>query len=160
MLPVIRLPETEIMRSPTAVPDETVHRPAKDGIAATDFNYRASASLQNIWEQIQSVTVSTVAGPPAVTTKIPAGKLSAPFSTSGTNPDNNYTVVFDSVTLPAVYVNLPDLVGREQILRVHAKKISLSENVDLQVIARGTPGGNHPQETAFDVHIQADADRG
>ncbi|HEX3729549.1 MAG TPA: ATP-dependent zinc metalloprotease FtsH, partial [Opitutaceae bacterium] len=39
-----------------------------------------------------------------------------------------------------VYVDLPDLVGREQVLRVHAKKISLSENVDLAVIARGTPG--------------------
>ena len=39
-----------------------------------------------------------------------------------------------------IYVDLPDLVGREQILRVHAKKVSLAENVDLTVIARGTPG--------------------
>jgi cell division protease FtsH len=39
-----------------------------------------------------------------------------------------------------IYVDLPDLVGREQILRVHAKKIHLGENVDLAVIARGTPG--------------------
>ncbi|MBS0633254.1 MAG: ATP-dependent zinc metalloprotease FtsH [Verrucomicrobia bacterium] len=39
-----------------------------------------------------------------------------------------------------IYVDLPDLVGREQILRVHARKIALAENVDLQVIARGTPG--------------------
>jgi cell division protease FtsH len=39
-----------------------------------------------------------------------------------------------------IYVNLPDLLGREQILRVHAKKISLAENVDLSVVARGTPG--------------------
>ncbi|HVU33751.1 MAG TPA: ATP-dependent zinc metalloprotease FtsH [Opitutaceae bacterium] len=39
-----------------------------------------------------------------------------------------------------IYVDLPDLVGREQILRVHAKKVSLAENVDLSVIARGTPG--------------------
>ena len=39
-----------------------------------------------------------------------------------------------------IYVDLPDLNGREQILRVHAKKISLSENVELSVIARGTPG--------------------
>ena len=39
-----------------------------------------------------------------------------------------------------IYVDLPDLNGREQILRVHAKKISLAENVDLAVIARGTPG--------------------
>ena len=39
-----------------------------------------------------------------------------------------------------IYVDLPDLVGREQILRVHARKINLGENVDLAVIARGTPG--------------------
>jgi cell division protease FtsH len=39
-----------------------------------------------------------------------------------------------------IYVDLPDLVGREQILRVHAKKINLSDNVDLTIIARGTPG--------------------
>ena len=39
-----------------------------------------------------------------------------------------------------VYVDLPDLVGREQILRVHARKINVGDNVDLSVIARGTPG--------------------
>jgi cell division protease FtsH len=39
-----------------------------------------------------------------------------------------------------IYVDLPDLVGREQILRVHARKIALAEEVDLGVIARGTPG--------------------
>jgi cell division protease FtsH len=39
-----------------------------------------------------------------------------------------------------IYVDLPDILGREQILRVHAKKVSLAENVDLSVIARGTPG--------------------
>jgi len=39
-----------------------------------------------------------------------------------------------------IYVDLPDLNGREQILRVHARKISLADNVDLTVIARGTPG--------------------
>ena len=39
-----------------------------------------------------------------------------------------------------VYIDLPDIQGREQILRVHARKISLSDNVDLAVIARGTPG--------------------
>ena len=39
-----------------------------------------------------------------------------------------------------VYVDLPDLPGREQILRVHAKKLSLGDNVDLAVVARGTPG--------------------
>jgi len=39
-----------------------------------------------------------------------------------------------------IYVDLPDLVGREQILRVHARKIALSEDVDLSIIARGTPG--------------------
>jgi len=39
-----------------------------------------------------------------------------------------------------VYVDLPDIVGREQILRVHAKKINMADSVDLTVIARGTPG--------------------
>src|SRR5450432_1052605 len=39
-----------------------------------------------------------------------------------------------------IYVDLPDILGREQILRVHARKLSLGDNVDLGVIARGTPG--------------------
>ncbi len=39
-----------------------------------------------------------------------------------------------------VRVNLPDVVGREQILAVHAKKVKLNKDVDLGVIARGTPG--------------------
>jgi cell division protease FtsH len=39
-----------------------------------------------------------------------------------------------------IYVDLPDLLGREQILRVHARKISLADDVDLSIIARGTPG--------------------
>jgi len=39
-----------------------------------------------------------------------------------------------------VYIDLPDIIGREQILRVHARKITLSDNVELGVIARGTPG--------------------
>jgi cell division protease FtsH len=39
-----------------------------------------------------------------------------------------------------IYVDLPDLLGREQILRVHARKIALADDVDLGLIARGTPG--------------------
>ncbi len=39
-----------------------------------------------------------------------------------------------------VTVPLPDLGGREQILGVHVKKVKLAEGVDLEVIARGTPG--------------------
>ena len=39
-----------------------------------------------------------------------------------------------------VVVPIPDLVGREKILRVHARKVSLGSDVDLQIIARGTPG--------------------
>jgi cell division protease FtsH len=34
----------------------------------------------------------------------------------------------------------PDVKGREKILRVHARNVPLSQNVDLAVIARGTPG--------------------
>ncbi len=39
-----------------------------------------------------------------------------------------------------VTVNLPDVVGREQILDVYAKKVKLNKDVDLGIIARGTPG--------------------
>ena len=39
-----------------------------------------------------------------------------------------------------VVVPNPDINGREEILKVHTKKIPLSPNVDLRVIARGTPG--------------------
>ncbi|MGD0694779.1 MAG: ATP-dependent zinc metalloprotease FtsH [Terriglobia bacterium] len=39
-----------------------------------------------------------------------------------------------------VVVPLPDVGGREGILKVHSKKIPLAEDVDLSVLARGTPG--------------------
>ncbi|GAM11359.1 ATP-dependent zinc metalloprotease FtsH [Geobacter sp. OR-1] len=39
-----------------------------------------------------------------------------------------------------VVVPRPDVKGREMILKVHAKKVPLSPEVDLEVIARGTPG--------------------
>jgi cell division protease FtsH len=39
-----------------------------------------------------------------------------------------------------VYVGLPDIRGREQILKVHMRKVPLDENVKASVIARGTPG--------------------
>jgi cell division protease FtsH len=39
-----------------------------------------------------------------------------------------------------VTVNLPDVRGREAILKVHAKNVKLAPAVDLSVIARGTPG--------------------
>ena len=39
-----------------------------------------------------------------------------------------------------VTVNLPDVRGREAILKVHAKNVKLTPEVDLSVIARGTPG--------------------
>ena len=39
-----------------------------------------------------------------------------------------------------VVVGLPDIRGREQILKVHMRKVPLSDNVDASVIARGTPG--------------------
>ena len=39
-----------------------------------------------------------------------------------------------------VTVNLPDVRGREAILKVHAKNVKLDGMVDLSVIARGTPG--------------------
>ena len=39
-----------------------------------------------------------------------------------------------------VVVPLPDIRGREQILKVHAKKVPLDASVDLGSLARGTPG--------------------
>ena len=39
-----------------------------------------------------------------------------------------------------VHVPLPDIKGREEILKIHSEKVQMAENVDLSVIARGTPG--------------------
>ena len=39
-----------------------------------------------------------------------------------------------------VTVSLPDVRGREEILKVHSKKVKLATGVDLSIIARGTPG--------------------
>ncbi len=39
-----------------------------------------------------------------------------------------------------IIVNLPDIKGREAILGVHSKKVKTAPDVDLSVIARGTPG--------------------
>ena len=39
-----------------------------------------------------------------------------------------------------ITVNRPDVRGREAILRVHTKRVPLSPDVDLETIARGTPG--------------------
>ncbi len=39
-----------------------------------------------------------------------------------------------------VVVNIPDLNGRHEILKVHTKKVPLSKGVELETIARGTPG--------------------
>ena len=40
-----------------------------------------------------------------------------------------------------VVVGLPDVRGREEILRVHVKKVPVSDDTNLNVLARGTPGG-------------------
>ena len=39
-----------------------------------------------------------------------------------------------------IVVDAPDVKGREAILRIHTRKIPLSDDVDLNVLARGTPG--------------------
>ncbi len=39
-----------------------------------------------------------------------------------------------------VVVGLPDIRGREEILRVHVKKVPISDDVNLNILARGTPG--------------------
>jgi cell division protease FtsH len=39
-----------------------------------------------------------------------------------------------------IVVSNPDVLGREKILKVHVRKVPLAPDVDLKVIARGTPG--------------------
>jgi cell division protease FtsH len=39
-----------------------------------------------------------------------------------------------------ITVSLPDVRGREAILKVHVKKVKVAKKVDLSIIARGTPG--------------------
>ena len=39
-----------------------------------------------------------------------------------------------------IVIDMPDLAGREEILKVHARAVKLSKDVDFTVIARGTPG--------------------
>ena len=39
-----------------------------------------------------------------------------------------------------VVVGLPDILGREQILKVHLRKVPMADDVNASVIARGTPG--------------------
>ena len=39
-----------------------------------------------------------------------------------------------------VYVGLPDIRGREEILKIHVKNKPLAEDVDLSTVAKGTPG--------------------
>ena len=39
-----------------------------------------------------------------------------------------------------IVVPLPDVNGREKILKVHARKVPLAPDVDLRILARGTPG--------------------
>ncbi len=39
-----------------------------------------------------------------------------------------------------IVVDIPDVIGREGILRVHTKEIPLSDDVNLKVLAKGTPG--------------------
>ena len=39
-----------------------------------------------------------------------------------------------------IVVDVPDIGGREGILKIHTKKIKLSKDVDLKIVAKGTPG--------------------
>jgi len=58
---------------------------------------------------------------------------------------NRADVLDDALLRPGrfdrqIYVPLPDLKGREEILNIHSKKIKISDGVRLENIARGTPG--------------------
>ncbi len=74
-----------------------------------------------------------------------------------------------------VVVGLPDVRGREEVLRVHIKKVPISDDVNLNVLARGTPGfsgadlanmvnegalnaarANRKQVTMFDLELAKD----
>lgn len=39
-----------------------------------------------------------------------------------------------------IFIDMPDLAGREKILVVHTKNIPLDKDIDISIIARGTPG--------------------
>jgi cell division protease FtsH len=57
---------------------------------------------------------------------------------------NRVDVLDPALTRPGrfdrqVFVSLPDLQGRYEIIKVHAKKIKLGPSVDIQRVARGTP---------------------
>jgi cell division protease FtsH len=58
---------------------------------------------------------------------------------------NRVDVLDPALTRPGrfdrqVYVPLPDVKGRLEILKVHSRKVKLGPNVDLQRLARATPG--------------------
>ena len=50
-----------------------------------------------------------------------------------------------------IYINAPDVKGREAILKVHAKNKQLDDDVDLKILAKRTPGF-----TGADLHTGAD----
>ncbi|KAJ1928177.1 i-AAA protease yme1 [Tieghemiomyces parasiticus] len=60
-----------------------------------------------------------------------------------------------------VHVPLPDVRGRVEILKLHAKKITLDPEVDLTIIARGTPGfsGADLHNLINDAAIRASRER-
>lgn len=58
---------------------------------------------------------------------------------------NRVDVLDDALLRPGrfdrqVHVGLPDIQGREDILKVHARKVPLGDDADLRAVARGTPG--------------------
>src|SRR2546423_13986489 len=71
---------------------------------------------------------------------------SAPQQAATTTAATNRPDVLDPALLRPgrfdrqITVTLPDVKGREEILRVHAKRVKIAEEVDMAVIARGTPG--------------------
>ncbi len=71
-----------------------------------------------------------------------------------------------------VVVGLPDVRGREEVLRVHVKKVPVSDDTNLNVLARGTPGfsgadlanmvneaalnaRSHESQAGYDVRLRA-----
>ena len=55
-------------------------------------------------------------------------------------------------------MELPDLKGREEILKVHAKKVKLDESVDFSAIARMASGASGAEHPAVSVRARREGD--
>ena len=88
--------------------------------------FDVEGNLRNIWENI-----SRPAGICIKDNRVYVAELGHRMYADNVRPGR-----FDR----RVVVARPDVKGREEILRVHTRKVPISDDVDLSIIARGTPG--------------------